>query len=276
MPANHQMKQLIIILFILIGYNVCAQNHIKIFGFKNDGKTILYVDNNEACPISLVLKLELRNLVSSNEVEKVYLIPQHAKQFKLTELRLIKRGASGYTYRYTSYFGDVNQHISDDDFKYDLPFKKGLQFNINQGYNGSFSHQNENALDFDMPIGTEVLAAREGIVVDIVDTNIGACLDESCKTKANYVLIYHADGSFANYAHIQYHGAKVTVGSIVNKGDVLASSGNTGYTQGPHLHFVCFLPRIGGRETLATKFRTGNGNKIDYLKEGNSYKRRYD
>lgn len=215
-------------------------------------------------------------MVSNNAADKVYVIPTNTTRFKLAELQVIKRGVSGFTYRYKAYFGDVTEQQNDDNFEYDLPYQKGLQFTVNQGYNGSFSHKNENALDFDMPIGTEILAAREGIVVDIVDTNIGACLDEACKAKANYVLIYHADGSFANYAHIQYHGAKVAVGDTVNRGDIIAFSGNTGYTKGPHLHFVCFLPQIDGRETLATKFRTGNGNKTEYLKEGNSYKRRYN
>ncbi|MBC7722684.1 MAG: M23 family metallopeptidase [Pedobacter sp.] len=277
MPSKPTMKLLITLLLLgMFASNGFAQKQIKIISIKANGKTILYAENKEACPVSLVLKLTLQNMVSNNGSDKVYVIPTNATHYKLAELQVIKRGVSGFSYRYKAYFGDVNQQQNDDNFEYDLPYKKGLQFTVNQGYNGSFSHKNENALDFDMPIGTEVLAAREGIVVDIVDTNIGACLDESCKTKANYVLLYHADGSFANYAHIQYHGAKVVVGDIVNKGDVIAFSGNTGFTKGPHLHFVCFLPQIDGRETLATKFKTGNGNKTEYLKEGNSYKRRYN
>ena len=48
-----------------------------------------------------------------------------------------------------------------DTVVFDLPFENGQKFKISQGYNGAFSHQNENALDFDMPIGTKILAARE-------------------------------------------------------------------------------------------------------------------
>ena len=262
--------------FIMISDYGFAQKRIKIFGIKTNGTTVLYAQNYEACPVSLILKLELKNMVSNNPANTVYVIPNNATRFKLAELRMVQRGSASYTYRYNAYFGDVNKLQIDDDFEYDLPYEKGLQFTISQGYNGIFSHKNENALDFDMPVGTNVLAARDGIIVDVMDTNFGACLTENCKTKANYVLIYHADGSFANYAHIQYHGAKVAVGDTVTKGSVIAISGNTGYTQGPHLHFVCFIPQVGARETIATKFKIGNGKKIEYLKEGNAYKRKYD
>ena len=253
-----------------------AQSHVKIVTVKNGNTSVLYAENNEVCTVSLLLKLELRNMISSSGTDKIYIIPKKSKGFRLTELKPIKRDGFGYSLHFTNVFGDVNQQNSDDEYDYNLPYQKGSQFTIEQGYNGRFSHQNENALDFNMPIGTDILAAREGMVVDVVDSFMGACLDVVCKKKANYVLITHSDGTFANYAHIQYHGAKVAVGDVVNKGDLIAVSGNTGYTKGPHLHFVVFIPHINGRETLATKFKIGFGNNLVYLQEGKSYKRRYN
>ena len=254
-----------------------SQNKVRLYSVKSNNKTVLYAENLEVCPVSVVVTLQLNNMVSLNGFNTAsYVIPNNTTQFKLTELRAFKRGSNSYTYTYKKYYGDIFLHINEDAYDYDLPFKKGLGFKISQGYNGNFSHKNENALDFDMPTGTDVLAAREGIVVAIVDTNFGACLSEACKKKANYILIQHSDVTFGYYAHIQYHGAKVTVGATVNKGDIIASSGNTGYTAGPHLHFMCFLPRENGRESLATKFRINNGNNSMYLQEGQFYKRRYN
>jgi murein DD-endopeptidase MepM/ murein hydrolase activator NlpD len=264
-------------LLMVISYSSFSQSKVRLYSVKSNNKTVLYAENLEVCAVSVVVTLELNNMVSLNGLNTgAYVIPKNTKQFKLTELRALRRGATSHTYKYKKYYGDIFLHNADDDYAYDLPFKKGLSFKISQGYNGKFTHKNENALDFDMPTGTDVLAAREGIVVAVVDTNFGACLTEACKTKANYVLINHSDGTFGNYAHIQYNGAKVTVGAIVNKGDIIASSGNTGFTAGPHLHFICFLPREDGRESLATKFRINNGNNSVYLQQGQYYKRKYN
>ena len=267
-----------VISFFVVAFSaiaVSAQTHIKVFAVRENRKTILYAANNEACEVSIVLRLRLTNLKVADGYLNVFVIPAGATKYKLTEFK----ATDSYThvsFTFDSYFGNVNQVVSDEDEVYDLPYAKGLSFTINQGYNGNFSHQNENALDFDMPIGTNILAANDGVVVAIVDTFIGACLALECKKKANYVLIHHDNGTFGYYAHIQYAGAKVIVGQQVHKGDTLAVSGNTGYTKGPHLHFVCFVPRIKGRETLATKFRVGNGKASQYLQEGKKYKKRYN
>jgi hypothetical protein len=270
------MKYVIsLIAVLMMVISLPAQTHIKISAVRENRKTILYVANSEACEVSIVLRLRLTNLAVSDGYSNVFVIPAGATNFKLTELK----ATASYThvsFTYDAYFGNVKQVVSDEVLVYDLPFEKGLSFTVNQGYNGIFSHKNENALDFNMPIGTNILAANDGVVVAIVDTFIGACLTEACKKKANYILIRHNDGTFAYYAHIQYAGAKVNVGQIVKKDYMIAVSGNTGYTKGPHLHFVCFVPRINGRETLATRFRVGNGITSQYLQEGKMYKKRYN
>ncbi|HLG39357.1 MAG TPA: hypothetical protein VI461_06800, partial [Chitinophagaceae bacterium] len=51
-----------------------------------------------------------------------------------------------------------------DSYEYYLPFKKGYEYHVSQGYGGLFTHKHIAAIDFDMPIGTLVYAAREGIV----------------------------------------------------------------------------------------------------------------
>ncbi|RYG49815.1 MAG: M23 family metallopeptidase, partial [Chitinophagaceae bacterium] len=158
---------------------------------------------------------------------------------------------------------------------YDLPFQKGKSFLLFQGYNGSSSHQNQNALDFPMPEGTEVLAARDGIVVKIVQHNTEHCESEACKQFNNYVIIMHSDGSYAYYAHIKQNGAKAKIGDKVKQGDVIAYSGNVGWSGGPHLHFACFIGGFDNWRTLETQFRTGKGDSTETLKEKNSYVRDY-
>ena len=51
----------------------------------------------------------------------------------------------------------------------------------------------------------------------------------------NYVMIYHADGSSTLYAHMS--SLAVSAGQTVNQGDVIGYVGDTGWADGPHLHF---------------------------------------
>ncbi len=51
-----------------------------------------------------------------------------------------------------------------------------------------------------------------------------------------YVVIEHKDGYQSLYAHLEKDGVKYKVGDKVNDGDIIALSGNTGGSTGPHLH----------------------------------------
>lgn len=53
----------------------------------------------------------------------------------------------------------------------------------------------------------------------------------------NYVKLKHADGYYTLYAHIKYGTVQVKVGDKVKKGQRLGYMGNTGYSNGGHLHF---------------------------------------
>jgi hypothetical protein len=269
------MKLFATLVLTTICFYAKAQD-VKLFAERTDQGFSIYATNGELCPASLSLNLEMTNLSFSEGSQKIFVIPPAAAKHKIGDINVINRTEkTKYSYKYQFVLGDVTKKDYNKDYVYDLPFQKGKAFNVYQGYKGGFSHQNENAVDFTMPEGTEILAAREGLVVTVVQQNTESCLKEECKKYNNYVLIYHADGTFASYVHLKYNGSKVKVGDVVKKGDVIALSGNTGWSTGPHLHFVTFLPEIEKRNTLETKFRIGNGNKAAYLQERETYTREY-
>ncbi|MBK7433819.1 MAG: M23 family metallopeptidase [Chitinophagaceae bacterium] len=75
--------------------------------------------------------------------------------------------------------------------------------------------------------------------------------------------------------HLKYNGSKVKFGDQVNKGDLIGFSGNTGWTNGPHLHFSCALSGLEKRETITTLFRTGDGTQAGYLADKEKVMRGY-
>lgn len=124
---------------------------------------------------------------------------------------------------------------------YRLPFDAG-RFTVGQPPQGRFSHNaadSRHAVDFTLPEGTPVLAARAGRVIDLQASFSDAGQDPlHDPMRANYVRIRHADGSMALYAHLLQDGVRVRLQQWVEAGQTIALSGNTGYSTAPHLHFV--------------------------------------
>lgn len=141
----------------------------------------------------------------------------------------------------------------DDATLYSLPFDPVYPRVLIQGPGGRLSHTGVHAFDFVMPLGTPVLAAREGKVAQVVDGFRRGGLDPALT--GNHVFVLHADGSFGIYLHLE-PGIPVKVGQRVERGDLLGRSGNTGFTAGPHLHFA--VARVGPdgltRTTIPIRF----------------------
>lgn len=125
--------------------------------------------------------------------------------------------------------------------RYRLPFD-ATRFTVGQAPEGRFSHrdaENRFAVDFTLPEGTPVLAARAGRVIDLQAGFSGNGLDpQRDRLRANYVRIRHADGSIAVYAHLLQDGVRVRTHQWVEAGQTIALSGNTGFSTAPHLHFA--------------------------------------
>lgn len=127
-------------------------------------------------------------------------------------------------------------YVSPEMSPYKLPWANGVSRFVSQG-NRSFTSHRDHILfawDFWMPIGTEVLAARSGIVRTIEQSFEGIGLN------SNFIVIEHEDGTRAMYAHIKKNGAAVNIGDEIKQGQLIAYSGMVGQTINPHLHFVVF------------------------------------
>lgn len=90
-------------------------------------------------------------------------------------------------------------------------------------------------IDIGVPVGTSVLATADGVVTE--KKNKGT------NSFGKFIVIKHNDGTYSLYAHLSDY-SMVNVGQRVNRGTIIAKSGNTGNSTGPHLHF-----EMSGRDT---------------------------
>jgi hypothetical protein len=152
---------------------------------------------------------------------------------------------------------------------YNLPWAVGSSFMVGQGSctGATESHaagtSDAFAIDVDMPIGTNILAARAGIV-----TAIEGQYQDGNKQKANFVKVQHDDGTVAQYFHLTLNGPKVAVGERVTQGQLVAQSGNTGDSTQPHLHFQ--VDACAGQGSIPVTFKNTAPNPSGLI-DGQSY-----
>jgi murein DD-endopeptidase MepM/ murein hydrolase activator NlpD len=84
-------------------------------------------------------------------------------------------------------------------------------------------------IDIANSIGTPILAASDGVVIDCGPTG----------GYGNWVKLRHNDGTVTLYGHLS--AWNVEIGQRVWAGDQIAKMGNTGNSTGPHLHFEVLL-----------------------------------
>ena len=171
-----------------------------------------------------------------------------------------KRGVVDFVTEDTAYFRRglrlTTLELQDDPVgAYRYPWAGGVSYNVTQGNNNpSGSHKPGDpqafAFDFGLPAGTTIRAARGGTVEWVEESLTGSYNDTlpagpgnmpipngSPQNWGNAVRIRHAGGFTSWYFHIQTSGVLVNVGDVVTQGQAIATSGNTGRSQGPHLHF---------------------------------------
>jgi len=154
-------------------------------------------------------------------------------------------------------------HKADDQFH--LPFDRWINWIVGQGISGAYSHtgRDEFSLDFAMPEGTPILAARRGTVARVVDGFTRCCLPLERALEANLVIVLHPNDTFATYAHLR-PGIPVKEGQQIRAGELLGYSGSTGYAVMPHLHFAVSI-RDASKQPQTIPIRFRNGTPEGYL-----------
>ncbi len=246
---------------------------------KNIGNAVeFYAENLNAYDVTLTLKLKnLKNFIPSRKLPLYVELHAHAKE---TIIQLKQENSSLKAY-YESTYGWVMGVASaehDNSYLYGIPFKKGTSVRVSQGFNGTTSHKGYSryAVDFAVPTGTAVYAARGGKVVSTKSTGNKGGFIKGYGRYANFIVIEHSDKTFGKYYHLKKGGVLVKVGDTINRGNLIGYSGNTGYSSGPHLHFSVSKvdPKYRQRPiTLPFKFQSTNNGVITEPRRGDVYVR---
>lgn len=148
---------------------------------------------------------------------------------------------------------------------YRAPFAAARSFQVTQAPPDAITHRDagsRHAIDIAMPVGSAVHAAREGLVINVAHKFFRGGVTQEVRDEANFVQVLHEDGTTAVYAHLQLNTVRVRPGQRVSRGEYIANSGNTGYSSGPHLHFVV-LRNAGLRsESVPVSFAGPGGASV--------------
>ena len=253
-----------------------AQNKdemVRVYGERNENDGYdFYADSSHIIETYLTVDFKrIVNLEPSIELPYTRTLEPGAEEVYLFTLELDDpQKRRGYSISYSFARGDPSEANHDDSHRYLFPFEHGTKHRVTQGYHGEFTHSGENeyALDFDLDRGTPVHAARDGRVVEVKQDSRRGGRTARYGEYANYILVAHDDGSFANYVHLKPGGSVVEPGDRVEAGEHIGYSGNTGRSAGPHLHFDVRVPTEDGRmQSIPTVFRGRKGRKVTVEEE---------
>lgn len=230
-----------------------------------NGELQFVASNEYHAPVEVILALDDLKSVQNPAADQVMRwIVDPRSELELMALPAIGDEPSA-DYRFISLHGDPRSRHSPQR-PYRAPFAVAKDFSITQAFPMGVTHDTADsryAIDIAMPIGTDIHAARGGIVFEVASTNFRGGVDpDHDAAAANIVRILHDDGTHAVYAHLNWNSIRVQPGDEVERGEYIADSGNTGFSSGPHLHFAV-LRNTGMRmESVPVRFEGPNSAEI--------------
>lgn len=120
--------------------------------------------------------------------------------------------------------GGIVREINTGLYDFEWPTQSQL-ITAYYGQSGQYWSNGHQGIDIGIPVGTDVMAAESGTITTSGWSN----------SYGWYVIINHGNNITSLYAHNSQ--LLVKINDYVEKGAIIAKSGSTGKSTGPHLHF---------------------------------------
>ncbi|MBX9690409.1 MAG: M23 family metallopeptidase [Candidatus Obscuribacterales bacterium] len=271
-PASLFGSKILISTFLLLllscsrtaaGENLEKAVLVKSDAMRNGVRFLVSMRRCREATINFTCK-DLSNLKASFPLPHTFVADHQCSNEEL--LRLVQEDPAPWHFGEWKFHYELGMPSTDRtiDYEYALPYSQSEHYRVRQSYFGSFSHNlgssEQYAIDFSMPEGTTIRASRPGVVIACRDDSDLGGPSPDFKPYANYVVIKHGDGTYANYMHLQKKGVLVELGQKVQEGTPIGLSGATGFARGAHLHFHVYRVVDGDRiETIPFKTKTAEG-----------------
>ncbi|WJG09898.1 M23 family metallopeptidase [Aliiglaciecola sp. LCG003] len=252
-----------VLLWMLNGsaYGYCIQQW-ACFSVEENGQHVeVFLENKQPFVITSTLSLATSNLRSATAQQNAYQLTRVLQGFEKQQILWLypQDVTKAFSYRDLEFnWTPGNMYAKHDDQQlYLQPFAAHSNYPVIQGYSGSWSHfgPSKYALDFDMPVGTPVHAARGGLVIDLTEHHSKGGPERRFSRFANFVTLLHSDETTGEYYHLRQNGVVVKVGDKVIAGQLIGYSGNSGFSSMPHLHFAVYIAkRNGNYQSVPVKF----------------------
>ena len=239
---------------------------VRLFQRTGDAGISLIAQNTFYAPIQLAYRLsQMQNVSSSTPRDGFKTLPPRSESELLLVSKAVQNEELRFEYEFQFLPGEPGAE-HDPQQPYRLPFALSTTVAVSQAFPDVITHgdpSSQYAIDFVMPVGTHVFAARDGVVIEVASDFFEHGTDlKADGPRANVVRVLHDDGTMSLYGHLNWNSIRVVPGQHVARGEYLADSGNTGFTTGPHLHFVVLRNRGGALVSVPIEFAGPGGAPV--------------
>lgn len=244
-------------------------------------KTVISVENLDIAPRAV--KVSVFNGRDFGDLVHEALFNLEAKSREERQIQPLpgKDFAAVLSWRYKWALGRLPKQEKTNAFM--LPFGSDI-VRVCQSFDGPITTHKEKsyAVDFCAVEKVPIIASRDGLVLEVIDSFTEGGMRLDLLDKFNYIRLLHDDGLQTLYGHIFPKSANIAVGDRVRTGQLIGLVGSVGYSAGPHLHFEVsylaedfshvvvnpqFLDNQGGPLKLAYGLQISNGAIYEAPKE---------
>ncbi len=189
-------------------YAQTGEHEVVLYAVKDDVKTELARQKITV----LDRQYEMQDLTISSTTEETARTTEAYQEYR-SDFKPVRQISAGY-------------QMWDGPFIMPIDGRLTTDYGAKRKVNDELTRYRHDGIDLAAPSGTEIMASNRGKVV----------FSQSLILTGNSIIIDHGLGFFTYYLHMDER--RVTVGEMVEKGQIIGTVGTTGFSTGPHLHFT--------------------------------------